>query len=65
MEFGDQVSRARAMVERLDALTGYLNELASARAAREMASVSVSKVLEEFEQGMKRITAKREIELNV
>lgn len=65
VEFLEQVSRARAMVERLDALTGYLNELASARAAREMAAVSVSKALEEFESGMKRIAAKGEIELSV
>lgn len=51
--FAEVVGRAQGAVSRLDALTSYLNEIASARAVRELAPVSVTLAVEEFENGMK------------
>lgn len=62
-DFVNLVERARSMVERLDALTSYLNELASARSARELAPVSVSRSVEEFARGMRQLAARSEAEL--
>ena len=62
-EFVDLVQRVRSMVERLDALTSYLNELASARSARELAPVSVSRTIEDFARGMRQLATRSEIEL--
>ena len=62
-EFASLVERARGMVDRLDALTSYLNELASARSARELAPVSVSRSVEEFARGMSQLAARGEAEL--
>lgn len=64
-DFCDQADRARSMLERLDALTAYLNELASARSIREKAPVSVSKAIEDFKRGMGRLAEKSEIELEI
>lgn len=51
--FQDQAQRAKGMLQRLDTLTSYLNGLASARSAREMSAVSLTKALDDFERGMK------------
>ncbi|HMG48844.1 MAG TPA: sensor histidine kinase [Allosphingosinicella sp.] len=63
--FADLTTRARVMLDRLDALTSYLNELASARSARELAPVSVSRTIEEFERGMTQLAAKSEIRVSI
>lgn len=57
-EFLTQADRAQAMLIRLDALTSYLNELASARSVRQLAPVSVSKAIEEFQIGVKKLAEK-------
>jgi signal transduction histidine kinase len=64
-DFANLVERARGMVDRLDALTSYLNELASARSARELAPVSASRSVEEFARGMSQLAARGETELLV
>ena len=53
------------MVERLDALTSYLNELASARSIRELAPVSVSRSVEAFDHGMSQLASRSEVELRI
>ncbi|RYG89563.1 MAG: ATP-binding protein [Alphaproteobacteria bacterium] len=53
------------MLERLDALTAYLNELASARAARELARVSLSQTVEAFCTGMTQLAARSEVTLTI
>lgn len=63
-DFASLVDRARGMVDRLDALTSYLNELASARSARELAPVSVSRSVEEFARGMSQLAARGETNLS-
>ncbi|PMZ95652.1 MULTISPECIES: sensor histidine kinase [unclassified Pseudomonas] len=50
--FLEQASRAQAMLARLDTLTSYLNALASARSARGMAPLSLSKAVEDFSKGI-------------
>lgn len=64
-EFATQAERAKAMLARLDALTAYLNELASARSVRQLAPISVSKAIEEFEIGVKRLAEKAGIVLEI
>lgn len=64
-EFATQAERANAMLARLDALTAYLNELASARSVRELAPVSVSKAIEEFEIGVRKLAEKAGIMLEI
>lgn len=64
-EFATQAERAHAMLTRLDALTAYLNELASARSIRQLAPVSVSKAIEEFEIGVKKLAEKAGITLEI
>lgn len=59
------VSRTRGMVERLDALTSYLNELASARSARQLAPVSVSRSVEQFAAGMRQLAERSETEIAI
>ncbi len=63
--FATQVERAKSMLARLDALTAYLNELASARSVRQLAPVSVSKALGEFETGVSKLAEKAEIGLAI
>ncbi|WP_422056487.1 sensor histidine kinase [Sphingomonas sp.] len=64
-EFAGQAERANAMLSRLDALTAYLNELASARSVRELSPVSVSKAIGEFEIGVKKLAEKAGIDLTI
>lgn len=64
-EFATQAERANAMLARLDALTAYLNELASARSVRQLSPVSVSKAIEEFEIGVKKLAEKAGITLEI
>lgn len=64
-EFVGQAERAKAMLARLDALTAYLNELASARSVRQLAPVSVSKAIEDFENGVRKLTEKAAITLEI
>ena len=64
-EFATQAERANAMLARLDALTAYLNELASARSVRQLAPVSVSKAIEDFETGVKKLAEKAAITLEI
>lgn len=65
IEFATQAERAKTMLARLDALTAYLNELASARSVRELAPVSVSKAIEDFEFGVKKLAEKAGINLEI
>ncbi len=65
LNFTIQADRANAMLVRLDALTAYLNELASARSIRQLAPVSVSKAIEEFEIGVKRLAEKAGVTLEI
>lgn len=62
-DFGDVVERVRGMVKRLDALTAYLNELASARSVRELVPVSAKTAVEEFQSGMKHLASQSEVEI--
>jgi signal transduction histidine kinase len=64
-EFATQAERANSMLSRLDALTAYLNELASARSVRQLAPVSVSKSIQEFEIGVKKLAEKAGIALEI
>ncbi|WP_342241195.1 sensor histidine kinase [Inquilinus sp. OTU3971] len=64
-EFQEDVSRAYSMLNRLDALTSYLNTVASARAVRELGPVSASREIERFSRGMKQQAEKQEIELKL
>lgn len=52
-KFLDRARRARSMLARLDALTSYLNTLASSRSTRDVHPVSLSKILENFEKGIR------------
>jgi signal transduction histidine kinase len=63
--FIETAHRAQSMLERLDALTAYLNELASARAARELACVSLSRTVEDFSKGMSQLAERSEVSLEV
>lgn len=64
-EFATQAERANAMLARLDALTAYLNELASARSIRQLAPVSVSKAIQDFQIGVKKLAEKAGIALDI
>lgn len=63
--FATQAERAKSMLSRLDALTAYLNELASARSVRQLAPVSVSKALGEFKTGVSKLAEKAGIGLTI
>lgn len=54
---------ARSMFERLEALTSYLNEVASARAARELHPVSLSYSVEKFIRGIKPLAIQQGVDL--
>lgn len=62
-ELASQADRANAMLARLDALTAYLNELASARSVRQLSPVSVGKAIADFELGVKKLAEKAGTEL--
>ena len=64
-EFVKLAEGARYMFDRLNALTAYLNEVASARAAREIHPVSLSRSLNRFERGLKQLAKRQGIELDV
>ncbi len=54
---------ARSMFERLEALTSYLNEVASARAARELHPVSLSHAVEKFIRGIGPLAVRQGVNL--
>jgi len=62
-EFAESVDRASSMLNRLDALTSYLNSIASARAVRQLGPVSVAREVERFVRGMSQQALKQEVEL--
>lgn len=64
-EFLEKAERARSMLARLDALTSYLNTLASSRASRDVRPVSLSKVVEQFEHGIRRQAESQAIDLQI
>lgn len=63
--FAEQADRANAMLNRLDALTAYLNELASARSVRQLSAISVSKAVAEFANGVRKLAEKAGITLEI
>lgn len=63
--FLERADRARAMLNRLDTLTSYLNSLAAARSARGMSPLSLSKMLKDFEQGVRAQAQSQNIDLVV
>lgn len=63
--FMDKAERARSMLSRLDTLTSYLNTLASSRSTRSVLPVSLSKILEDFERGIRLQAQSLQIELTV
>jgi signal transduction histidine kinase len=64
-EFMKQATRAKAMLDRLDTLTSYLNSLAAARSLRGMRPLSLSKAVERFRDGMSAQAKSQGIELSV
>ncbi|WP_176518701.1 sensor histidine kinase [Rhodobacter maris] len=63
--FAERAERANAMLSRLDALTAYLNELASARSVRQLSSISVSKAIDEFAIGVRSLAEKAGITMEI
>lgn len=63
--FAEQAERAKAMLNRLDALTAYLNELASARSVRQLSAISVSKAVADFATGVSKLAEKAGISLEI
>jgi signal transduction histidine kinase len=63
--FTEQAERAQAMLGRLDALTAYLNELASARSVRQLSPISVSKAIADFQVGVRKLAEKAGIVLAI
>jgi signal transduction histidine kinase len=63
--FQQDIDLASSMLNRLDALTSYLNSVASARAVRSMSPVSVSREIQRFNQGLKQQAQKLEVDLVV
>lgn len=64
-QFVAQAKRARSMLSRLDTLTSYLNDLASARSARGMRSISLSKTIERFYGGIRQQAESQAISLTI
>ena len=64
-QFLEEVDNADLMVNRLVALTSYLNSVASARAVRKLEPVSVSGEIDKFLTGVRRHAVRREIEIKV
>jgi signal transduction histidine kinase len=62
---GVQAERANSMLRRLDTLTSYMNGVASARSARGMRPVSLTRAIQEFERGMKLQANSQSISLSV
>jgi signal transduction histidine kinase len=59
----DQAERAKIMLARLDTLTSYMNSLASARAARGRSPISLTRAIEDFDQGIRLQAKSQNIEL--
>jgi signal transduction histidine kinase len=65
ISFAETAHRAQTMLERLDALTAYLNELASARAGPGRAPGSQSRTVEDFAKGMAQLAERSEVALTI
>jgi signal transduction histidine kinase len=65
LDFLDRAKRARSMLNRLDALTSYLNSLASSRSSREVGPVSLAKVADDFQQGIQNQADSQSVVLTV
>ncbi|WP_082725385.1 sensor histidine kinase [Burkholderia sp. RF4-BP95] len=63
--FAAQATRARSMLSRLDTLTSYLNDLASARSARGMRAISLSKTIERFHAGIRQQAESQSVSLAI
>lgn len=64
-KFLEKAGRARSMLSRLDALTSYLNTLASSRSSRDVRPVSLAKIVEDFEKGIQHQAKSQAVELEV
>jgi signal transduction histidine kinase len=64
-DFLERADRAHSMLARLDTLTSYLNTLASSRSTRDVHPVSLSKVLEYFEKGIRLQAETQSVELAI
>ncbi|GAB3399257.1 ATP-binding protein [Massilia agilis] len=64
-DFLEKAVRAQAMLARLDALTSYLNTLASSRSSRDVQPVSLAKVVEDFEKGIRLQAKTQSVDLRV
>lgn len=62
--FSGKAQRARAMLDRLDTLTSYLNSLAAARSAREMRPVSLKGTIKRFKSGVSEQARAQNIEMH-
>lgn len=60
-----QSARARSALNRLDNLTGYLNNAVASRAMREIAPVSLSLTIEDFERGLLEHAETQETEIKI
>ena len=63
--FLQEVDIADLLVNRLSALTNYINSVASARAVRKLEPVSVSGEIEKFLNGVNRHAERRDIEMQI
>lgn len=64
-EFATKANRAKTMLDRLDALTSYLNALASSRSAREVRPVSLTRIVESFKNGVAAQANSASVDLEV
>ncbi|WP_417818957.1 ATP-binding protein [Tritonibacter scottomollicae] len=64
-EFLQTAENAQFMFDRLNALTAYLNEVASARSAREIGPVSLSRALDQFKRGLVQVSERQGVTLSV
>ena len=64
-QFVAQARRARSMLSRLDALTSYLNDLASARSARGIRPIGLSKTIERFYGGIRQQAESQSVSLAI
>jgi signal transduction histidine kinase len=65
LPFLEKASRAKSMLSRLDALTSYLNTLASSRSSRDVRPVSLAKIVEDFEKGIQHQAKSQGVDLVV
>ncbi|TCF96435.1 hypothetical protein BZM26_37685 [Paraburkholderia strydomiana] len=64
-EFAFKAERAQLMLSRLDTLTSYLNDLASARSARGIHAISLSKAVERFFAGIRQQAESQGINMRI